>query len=128
VSSPADRDRATAEAKSVAETAKSCGEMLKLGHDRAPETSGDLGEVKVSDLPAELQQTVLKLPVAQPSPPLPLRGGIGVLMVCSREAPASASAPNREEVADALSRQRLDTLARRYLRDLRRTAYVDVRV
>ena len=30
--------------------------------------------------------------------------------------------------ADTLLRQRLDTVARRYLRDLRRNAYVDVRV
>ena len=33
----------------------------------------------------------------------------------------------REEVADTLLRQRLDTMSRRYMRDLRRTAYVDVR-
>ena len=29
---------------------------------------------------------------------------------------------------ETLMRQRLDTLARRYMRDLRRTAFVDVRV
>ena len=29
---------------------------------------------------------------------------------------------------EALMRQRLETLARRYMRDLRRTAFVDVRV
>jgi hypothetical protein len=34
----------------------------------------------------------------------------------------------RDEAAESLLRQRLDTVARRYLRDLRRNAYVDVRV
>jgi peptidyl-prolyl cis-trans isomerase SurA len=126
VPTPADRDTATAAAKEVSDTAKSCGEMLKIGHDRAPSTSGDLGQLKVVDLPAELQSTVLSLPVGQASQPVPLRGGIGVLMVCEREAPPSAE-PSREEVSESISRQRLDNLARRYLRDLRRTAYIDVR-
>jgi hypothetical protein len=36
--------------------------------------------------------------------------------------------PSREDVGETLMRQRLDTLARRYMRDLRRTAFVDVRV
>ena len=34
----------------------------------------------------------------------------------------------RDEIAETLMRQRLETLARRYMRDLRRTAFVDVRV
>jgi peptidyl-prolyl cis-trans isomerase SurA len=36
--------------------------------------------------------------------------------------------PSREEVADQLARQRAENLARRYMRDLRRAAFVDVRV
>ena len=35
---------------------------------------------------------------------------------------------SREEVPESLIRQRLDTVARRYLRDLRRKAYVAVRM
>jgi len=44
---------------------------------------------------------------------------------------APSNAPtvlSREETAETLMRQRLETLARRYMRDLRRTAFVDVRV
>ena len=43
-----------------------------------------------------------------------------------RQKPATGA--RREEVAESLLRQRLDTVSRRYLRDLRRNAYVDVRV
>ena len=39
-----------------------------------------------------------------------------------------AGEPSREDVSDSLLRQKLDTVSRRYLRDLRRSAYVDVRV
>jgi peptidyl-prolyl cis-trans isomerase SurA len=48
-------------------------------------------------------------------------------MVCEKATPNTAL-PTRDEIADQLERQRAENLARRYLRDLRRTAFVDVRV
>ena len=35
--------------------------------------------------------------------------------------------PSRDEIADSIARQKLEALGRRYLRDLRRNAYVDIR-
>ncbi len=125
--SPADRQRVTAQAQSVASQAKSCGEFNQIGKQQAPMTSGDLGQVRVGDLPAELRPTVLALKVAEPSQPMPLRGGIGVLMVCDRSAGAGAL-PSRDDIADKLTRDRFENLARRYLRDLRRAAFVEQRV
>jgi peptidyl-prolyl cis-trans isomerase SurA len=123
----ADRQKAEQAAQAVSTEAKSCGEMARLGRERAPQTSGDLGRVRVGDLPAELRPVVAALPVAQASAPVPLRGGIGVLMVCARDA-APGSLPSRDDIAENIARQKLDNTARRYLRDLRRLAYVDVRV
>jgi peptidyl-prolyl cis-trans isomerase SurA len=48
-------------------------------------------------------------------------------MVCKKTEP-KAVVTTRDGVFEALMRERLDTLARRYMRDLRRSAYVDVRV
>jgi peptidyl-prolyl cis-trans isomerase SurA len=69
---------------------------------------------------------VLALKVGEASKPLPARGGIGVIMVCQRIDPPSPI-PNTDQVYDQIMRQRMDQMARRYLRDLRRSAYVDVR-
>jgi peptidyl-prolyl cis-trans isomerase SurA len=124
---PAERQKATAQAESVSKQAKSCGEMAQIGRDQAPQSSGEIGKLRVGDLPAELRKTVLGLQVAEASPPLPLRGGVGVLMVCERENAANAL-PNREQMADDLARERFENLAQRYLRDLRRAAFVDMRV
>jgi peptidyl-prolyl cis-trans isomerase SurA len=125
--SSADRLRVTALAQSVSNQAKSCGELTQLGRQQAPQTSGDLGQVRVGDLPAELRPAVLALKVAEPSQPLPLRGGIGVLMVCARDE-GPLALPSRDDIADKLTRDRFETLARRYLRDLRRAAFVEQRV
>jgi peptidyl-prolyl cis-trans isomerase SurA len=125
--SPGERQKVTAQAESIGKRAKSCGELAQIGRDQAPQTSGEIGRVRIGDLPAELRKTVLGLQVAEASPPVPLRGGIGVLMVCQRENPANA-VPSHDEMADNLARERFENLAQRYLRDLRRAAFVDMRV
>jgi len=124
---PADRQKVTAQAESVSKQAKSCGEMARIGREQAPQTSGEIGKLRVGDLPPELRKTVLGLQVAEASPPLPLRGGVGVLMVCERENSANAL-PSREQIGDDLARERFESMAQRYLRDLRRAAFVDMRV
>jgi peptidyl-prolyl cis-trans isomerase SurA len=131
----AERERVQRAAQAVTQEAKSCADMRRIGRERAPRSSGDLGRIRVADLPAELRQVVGGLPIGEPSRPLPLRGGLGVLMVCSRDAPpppppvaVEPTLPSREEIADNLTRQKLENIARRYLRDLRRLAFVDVRV
>lgn len=121
-----ERQNRIAEATRIQKEAKSCGEFLKIGREVAPQTSGDLGRVRLDDLPAELRQVVAPLSPAEISPPVPLRGGIGLLMVCARHS-EEGGAPNREQVMDTLARERMDSFAQRYLRDLRRTAFVDIR-
>jgi peptidyl-prolyl cis-trans isomerase SurA len=128
------REATERSAQAVSLQAQSCADMRRLGRERAPQTSGDLGRIRIADLPPDLREVVARLEVGQASPPLPLRGGIGVLMVCERDVPpppapvAAPVPPNREEIAENLARQKLEIMARRYLRDLRRLAFVDVRV
>jgi peptidyl-prolyl cis-trans isomerase SurA len=123
-----DRQRATAEAQHISEEAKSCGELAQLGRTHAPPLTTQSGEVKAGNLPPDVRQQVLALKLAEASKPIPLSStaGFGVFMVCQREETTSGM-PSRDQVADTLARARLDALARRYLRNLRRAAYLDVR-
>jgi peptidyl-prolyl cis-trans isomerase SurA len=118
--------RVAAEVQHISEGAKSCGELAQIGRERAPQSSREIPEIKASELPAQMRDVVLALAVAEPSKPLAMPGGIGVVMVCRRTDPPGGL-PSREEITDQLARARLDALARRYLRDLRRGAYVDIR-
>ncbi|MDE2228874.1 MAG: peptidylprolyl isomerase [Alphaproteobacteria bacterium] len=122
------RQRVMAEAQHVSDTAKSCGELAKMGHDHNPPLVTQSGEVTAGRLPSDVRSEILQLKLARASKPLRLTNapGIGVFMVCSRQEP-NTGMPTRDQVAQNLARARLDALARRYLLDLRRAAYVDIR-
>lgn len=127
--SAAQQQQVIAEAQHVSDTAKSCGELVKLGHDHDPPLTTQSNEVIAARLPVDIRSTVLGLKLAQASKPVRLTNapGVGVFMVCSRQEPSTAL-PTRDQVTENLARARLDALARRYLRNLRRAAYIDIRV
>ncbi|HUI35154.1 MAG TPA: peptidylprolyl isomerase [Stellaceae bacterium] len=118
---------AVAEAESL-RSAKGCPDLLKLGQEKAPKTSSE-GKVNAANLAPQLRELITKLGDNQVSQPILQRGGVGVIMVCSKDtSTAKSGEPTRDEVFESLLKQKLDTVSRRYLRDLRRAAYVDVRV
>jgi peptidyl-prolyl cis-trans isomerase SurA len=123
---PAEQQRVMAQAQQVSDTAKSCGEMAKIAREQAPQLSTQTPDVRAGDLPPDERRIAMGLKVGEPSKPTPTRGGIGVVMVCERTDPPSA-VPDTDQVYEQIMRQRLDQMARRYLRDLRRSAYVDIR-
>ncbi len=119
------KDAIIAKARQATDDAHSCGEMAKLGRDISPQLSGSIGDVKAAELPPEVRPMLIAAPIAKPTKPVPVRGGIGVFMVCSRDDPQKL---DRDAIADRIMEQRLENLARRYIGDLRRVAYIDVRV
>jgi peptidyl-prolyl cis-trans isomerase SurA len=48
-------------------------------------------------------------------------------MVCERR-DGQGVTPEREQISKRLEQERTDLLARRYLRDLRKQAFIDVRI
>ena len=65
--------------------------------------------------------------IGEASQPVRMPDGFLLLMVCERNEPKS-QLPSREQIGDQLTRQRLDMMSRRYLRDVRSRAVVDIRV
>ena len=120
------RRTALAEAVAARTEAKSCEDMLRIGKEKAPQLSSE-GDLRVSQISPTMRGLVLGLGVGQPSEPILQKNGVGVIMVCKKTEPKPV-VTTRDGVFEALMRERLDTLARRYMRDLRRSAYVDVRV
>jgi len=122
------RQTAFAQASSVRDAVKNCDDMLRIGKERAPQLSSE-GDLRLSQIAPSMRSFVLGLGIGKPSQPILQKNGVGVIMVCGKSAPQPAAAPlTRESVENTLTHQRLDTLARRYLRDLRQAAFVDIRV
>jgi len=122
----AQQQKVMAQAQSISDAAKSCEDMAKFAREQAPQSSTQSPNVRAGDLAPDIRGVVLGLKVSQASKPLPMRGGVGIIMVCKRADP-SAAVPTQDQVYDELMHVRLDQISRRYLRDLRRSAYVDIR-
>ncbi|MBE0533527.1 MAG: peptidylprolyl isomerase [Rhodospirillales bacterium] len=118
---------ATAKAQSTAARARSCGDMEALARELATPMSGSLGKLKASALPAAVQNAIRDLEIGRPSAPVRTESGLAVLMVCARQG-QNAEQDQRQQIERMLTLQRLDAAAQRYLRDLRRAAFIDIRL
>ncbi len=86
----------------------------------------DNDQVKIRDLPPQLQDVLLKLQIGQATPPFgSLEEGVRVLVLCGRDDPQVAGGPSFDAIMAQLEEERINRRARRYLRDLRRDAVVD---
>lgn len=142
--------------RAMAATAKNCKEFDALAKKTSP-LSGPIGTVDLSDLPQDLRTVLANLKQNQISPPRRTADGLSVVMVCSRrdkdeivkgsggqtaqrapaapvgaaKAPPSKAKPKdedpRAEVRANLIAEKMAVQARRYMRDLRRSAVVDMR-
>jgi peptidyl-prolyl cis-trans isomerase SurA len=90
---------------------------------------GDLGWVQQGQLPEELDNSLQQLRPGQATRPIRSITGYHILMLRDQRAVGTAnSLPPREQIMNSLGQERLDMLQRRLLRDLRRSAFVDLRV
>ena len=123
----ADIDALRMQAAELRDDLTDCAALADRAAELDAPDSGRLGWLRLADLPPEFRQAVSSLPVGQVSAPVQGPSGIHLLMVCDRREP-QGGAPQREQIAERLERERVERLARRYLRDLRKEAFVEVRL
>lgn len=104
---------------------KGCGQANEVGN-RIGADVVDNDNVKVRDLPPQLQDILLNLQVGEATPPFgSIADGVRVLVVCGRDDPTDAGAPNADQIMAQLEEERVNRRARIYLRDLRRDAVIE---
>lgn len=132
---PLNPDISEAEARKIAATVQAQTSNMG-GCGKAEEVAKAIGaqvvsndQLRMGDLPPQLQQIVGTLPVGAATPPFGSAGdGLRVLILCGRDDPqATAGAPSFDQVYAQMNDQRVNSAARRYLRDLRRDAVIDYR-
>lgn len=146
---PSQLKAVAAQAETLRKSIKSCSDFDAKAKAIGMQDGGDMGMLRVKDLAPGLQNLALGIPLGEPSPVLNTPGGSIILIVCKRDVPMitetvveKAAAPpppppkqaqaprlpTREEVEGMLIQERAELVARRYLRDLRRAAFVEYRV
>lgn len=126
-SSPTDIDIQTNLAKTLSETVSGCTDHAQAATEISAGGKAKLGKFRLGDLSKPIRDAVVALPIGKASPPVRTGRGIVVLMACSRKEPAG-NLPTRKAIKQRLEVERVEILARRFLRDLRSAAIVDMRV
>jgi peptidyl-prolyl cis-trans isomerase SurA len=114
------------QADAVSGKTRSCDEFARLAPDFRPAVYRDFGQVALDEMPPEIRDYGINQPIGSPTPGIRGDGGIAVFMICDRG--DASGQVSRVAIADRLAQDRLETLARGYLSDLRRAAYIDVRL
>jgi len=85
-------------------------------------------QMKIRDLPPQLQDLMLNLQVGQSTPPFgSLSDGVRALVLCGRDDAPPPSGPSFEQIQTQMEQERVNRRALRYLRDLRRDAVIEYR-
>ncbi|MGB9154677.1 MAG: peptidylprolyl isomerase, partial [Alphaproteobacteria bacterium] len=84
-----------------------------------------MGDVNMSKAPTWLADKVRNVPAGSASEPLPTDKGAVLLFVCSRH---DSGDLDRDAIMHSIGTEKLELQARRLIRDLRRSAYLDIRL
>lgn len=83
-------------------------------------------QVKARDLPAQIQDPILKISPGETLPPFgSLKDGVRILMLCGRDDPKTNEGPSFEQLQSQMEDNRVNKRAQTYLRDLRRDAVIE---
>ena len=105
---------------------KNCADVESLPQGTQSMVVNNLGSVVLGDLPSNIIAAVKNLAIGRFSLPIRSATSVMILMVCAREK-IKVRGFNRGTIESNLIQRRFTILAQRYLRDLRRSAVVELR-
>ena len=125
--SPDEVARATTEAQKALVGVRTCSDLHARAHDLKGATSGDLQGIRVGDLAANRQmfEEIPKLDVGGTAGPFRVAEGLQIVSLCGKV--GGGGLPARDVISQQLLLQKLEAAGRRYMRDLRRQATIDVK-
>jgi peptidyl-prolyl cis-trans isomerase SurA len=103
-----------------------CDDLRRVAGELHVPPPADPQRGRLGQLPVQYRQILQGLRVGEASRPITMPQGLIILMICSRD--DNPNMPNRDQITETLIRTRVDSQSRRMLRDLRRAAFIDIRV
>lgn len=125
--SPDETSRATAEAQKAMAGVRQCSDLHVQSRQTKGSTSGDLNGVRVGDLAAnpQMYEQLPRLPIGGTAGPFRVAEGLQVVALCSKS--GGDGLPTRDAISQQILLQKLEAAGRRYMRDLRRQATIDIK-
>lgn len=107
-------------------TQLTCDNILTRARSETGLLGADLGESDVQNLAPQFQQVARSAEIGSVSSPVRTPLGLHLLAVCGRRV-GGAEAPDARQIESQLFRQNLANLGRRYMRDLREDALIEMK-
>ena len=125
--SPDEVAKATADGQKAMTGVRSCADLHVRSRELKGATSGDLQGIRVGDLSANRQmfEEIPKLNVGGTAGPFRVAEGLQVVSLCGKV--GGEGLPTRDVISQQILLQKLEAAGRRYMRDLRRQASIDVK-
>jgi peptidyl-prolyl cis-trans isomerase SurA len=117
------------QAKDLMHKTNSCEHLVELGQAENGVNANQVTNIKLSDLPADLKQTLSTMDKGEITTHMRKQGAVLVLMVCDRfTEEAMPEVAKRKAISQKLLSEKLAREDRRLLQKLRRDAIVDIRL
>lgn len=125
----ADADTATKIAAQVRATYSGCEMLAELPKKLPGTIYYDMGNMKLTELSPEIQKALAATKPGEMAAPMMDEAGIELIGRCDArvETRTAFTMPTRDQIENQLFDQQISALARRYLRDIKRDADVEVR-
>jgi peptidyl-prolyl cis-trans isomerase SurA len=125
--SGAEVDQATSEAQRAMGKVHQCGDLHLLARSMKGASSGDLSNVRVADLVSNRQMydDIPKLAIGAVAGPYRVAEGLQIVSLCAKE--GNNGLPTRDSISQQIILTKLEAASRRYMRDLRRSATIDLK-
>jgi len=117
-----------ARAAQITHGAVSCDDFEARGRQAGAAQVERSQMIRISALPSAVQRAVVDLPKNGVSAPMEVPEALQVVMVCERVEGAATALPSRDQVRRILEAERMDIMTTRYMRNLRRSAFIDIRM
>ena len=111
--------------KKIKKTNGSCDKFVTLAIQENQTPRVDLGVLTTAELPEPVLQKIQKAGILKVTDPMAIESGDLYFMACEKT--TSSVLPSKEQIRMQLENARIDVLAQRRLRDLKRTAVMDMR-
>ena len=106
-----------------------CAQLEELANKMKGSVYMNLGDAKLAELSPQIQEAMKNSKPGEAAPPFMSEAGIELIARCDKriEVKTAYVMPTRAQVEDRLFESQIAALARRYLRDLKRDANIQVR-